>query len=81
MCSLTGSRLPKINLVSFEVDDPAELSVLGLIDLLFDLYALSTQASRLKKSTLRRLRGAFHKDLYQNGSQEAPSTGGGPACN
>lgn len=32
--SLAGRRLPKFYLVSFWIDDPAKLSVLGIVDLL-----------------------------------------------
>jgi hypothetical protein len=37
--SLAGGRLPKFHLVSLWIDDPAKLSVLGIVDLLENVAA------------------------------------------
>ncbi len=36
---MTGRWLPQFDLVSLRVDDPAELSVLGVVDLVEDVTA------------------------------------------
>src|SRR5207245_10636798 len=41
--SLAGRRLPKFYLVSFWIDDPAKLPVLGIVDLLENIAAFFAQ--------------------------------------
>src|SRR2546430_9685598 len=41
--SLAGRRLPKFYLVSFRIDDPAKLPVLGIVDLLENVAAFFAQ--------------------------------------
>src|SRR5438034_5932619 len=41
--SLAGRRLPKFYLVSFWIDDPGKLPVLGIVDLLENVAAFFTQ--------------------------------------
>src|SRR3972149_10842781 len=44
--SLPFGWLPKLNLVAFRVDDPAELSVLGVVCLLQNVAALAAQCRK-----------------------------------
>ena len=41
--SLAGRRLPKFYLVSFRIDDPAKLPVIGIVDLLENVAAFFAQ--------------------------------------
>src|SRR6185437_11941531 len=43
--SLTGRRLPEFHLVSFRIDDPAKLSVLGVVDLFENIAAFFAQGA------------------------------------
>src|SRR5207248_784701 len=42
-CSLAGGRLPQFYLVSFRIDDPRKLPVLGIVDLLENVAAFFAQ--------------------------------------
>src|SRR5207248_9606254 len=42
-CSLAGGRLPQFYLVSFRIDDPRKLPVLGIVDLLENVAAFLAQ--------------------------------------